>query len=95
MESDSGAAILHYPKYHYLVVASRCRVQGTCTKHELNLCSSVPLERPQVVQPLGSFPAFMEPEGSIPSSQELYTCAYLEPEQSSLQHTILSLIGPS
>jgi hypothetical protein len=31
---------------------------------------------------------FMEPEGSIPISQELSTCSYPEPDQSSLHHSI-------
>jgi hypothetical protein len=30
----------------------------------------------------------MEPEGSIPNSQELSTCPYPEPDQSSPQHPI-------
>jgi hypothetical protein len=30
----------------------------------------------------------MEPEGSLPSSQELSTCTYPEPDQSSQQHPI-------
>jgi hypothetical protein len=38
---------------------------------------------------------FMEPEGSLPSSQELSTCTYSEPDQSSPQHSILSLKGSS
>jgi hypothetical protein len=29
---------------------------------------------------------FMKPEGSIPNSQELSTCSYPEPDQSSLHH---------
>jgi hypothetical protein len=33
----------------------------------------------------------MEPEGSLPSSQELATCTYPEPDQSSPQHWLLSL----
>jgi hypothetical protein len=33
----------------------------------------------------------MEPEGSLPRSQELSTCIYPEPDQSSPQHSILSL----
>jgi hypothetical protein len=33
----------------------------------------------------------MEPEGSLPSSQELSTCTYPEPDQYSPQHSILSL----
>jgi hypothetical protein len=37
----------------------------------------------------------MEPEGSLPSSQELSTCIYPEPDQSSPQHSLLSLKGPS
>jgi hypothetical protein len=37
----------------------------------------------------------MEPEGSLPRSQELFTCKYPEPDQSSPQHSILSLKGPS
>jgi hypothetical protein len=37
----------------------------------------------------------MELEGSLPSSQELSTCTYPEPDQSSPQHSILSLKGPS
>jgi hypothetical protein len=52
--------------------------------------SRVPLERPQLVQPLGSSQHFMEPEGSLPSLQELSTCTYPEPDQSSPQHTLLS-----
>jgi hypothetical protein len=31
---------------------------------------------------------FMEPEGSIPNSQELSTCSYPEPDQSSPHHPI-------
>jgi hypothetical protein len=38
---------------------------------------------------------FMEPEDSLPSSQELSTYNYPEPDQSSPQHSILSLKGPS
>jgi hypothetical protein len=38
------------------------------------------------VQPLGSSQHFMEPEGSLPSSQGLSTCTYTEPDQSSPQH---------
>jgi hypothetical protein len=30
----------------------------------------------------------MEPKGSIPNSQELYTCSYPEPDQSSPHHPI-------
>jgi hypothetical protein len=52
------------------------------------------LERPQVVQPFGSSQHFMEPEGSLPRSQELSTCTYPEPNQSNPQHPILSLNGP-
>jgi hypothetical protein len=33
----------------------------------------------------------MEPEGSLPRSQELSTCTYPEPDQSSPQHSILFL----
>jgi hypothetical protein len=33
----------------------------------------------------------MEPEGSLPYSQELSSCSYPEPDQSSLYHPILSL----
>jgi hypothetical protein len=39
------------------------------------------------VQPLSSSQHFMEPEGSLPSSQELSTCTYPEPDQSSPQHS--------
>jgi hypothetical protein len=39
------------------------------------------------VQPLGSSQHFMEPEGSLPSLQELSTCTYPEPDQSSPQHS--------
>jgi hypothetical protein len=35
----------------------------------------------------------MELEGSLPSLQELSTCAYPAPNQSSPQHSILSLKG--
>jgi hypothetical protein len=37
----------------------------------------------------------MESEGSLPSLQELSTCTYPEPDQSSPQHSLLSLKGPS
>jgi hypothetical protein len=37
----------------------------------------------------------MKPEGSLPRSQELSTCTYPEPNQSSPQHSILSLKGGS
>jgi hypothetical protein len=37
----------------------------------------------------------MEPEGSLPSSQELSTYTYPEPDQSSPQQSILSLKGQS
>jgi hypothetical protein len=36
----------------------------------------------------------MEPEGSLPRSQELSNYTYPEPDQSSPQHPILSLEGP-
>jgi hypothetical protein len=36
----------------------------------------------------------MEPEGSSPHSQELFTCSYPEPDQSSPYHPILSLQDP-
>jgi hypothetical protein len=39
------------------------------------------------------FQHFMEPEGSLPSSQELSTCTYPEPNQCSPQHSLLSLKG--
>jgi hypothetical protein len=32
----------------------------------------------------------MEPEGSLQSSQELSTCTYPEPDQSSPQHSLLT-----
>jgi hypothetical protein len=35
----------------------------------------------------------MKREGSLPNSQELFTCTYPEPDQSSPQHSILSLKG--
>jgi hypothetical protein len=39
------------------------------------------------VQPLRSSQHFMEPEGSLPSSQGLSTCTYPEPDKSSPQHS--------
>jgi hypothetical protein len=38
---------------------------------------------------------FMEPEGSIPNSQELSTCSYPEPDQSNQHHSIPPLQDPS
>jgi hypothetical protein len=38
---------------------------------------------------------FMEPEGSISNSQELSTCSYPEPDQSSIHHAITPLQDPS
>jgi hypothetical protein len=35
------------------------------------------------------FQHFMEPEGSLPRSQELPTCTYPEPDQSGPQHSVL------
>jgi hypothetical protein len=43
------------------------------------------------VRPLDSFPAFYEPEDSLSHSQELSTCPYPEPDQSSPHHPNLSL----
>jgi hypothetical protein len=57
----------------------------------LTLLSWVPLDRPQVLQPFGSSQHFMEPEGSLLSLQELSTCTYPEPNQSSPKHSILYL----
>jgi hypothetical protein len=37
---------------------------------------------------------FMEPEGSLPRSKQLSNCTYPQPEQSSPQHSILSLKVP-
>jgi hypothetical protein len=37
---------------------------------------------------------FMEPEGSVPNSQELSTCSYPEPDQSSSHYPITSLQDP-
>jgi hypothetical protein len=48
-----------------------------------------------IVRTLDSFPHFMEPEGSLPHSQELFTCPYPEPDQSSPHQPILSLQDPS
>jgi hypothetical protein len=47
------------------------------------------------VQSLGNFPASYGTQGSSPHSQELSTCTYPEPDQSSPQHSILSLKGQS
>jgi hypothetical protein len=58
--------------------------------NELTLWSWVLLERPPVVQPLDNFPAFREPKGSLPQSQELFICPYPEPDQSNPHHPILS-----
>jgi hypothetical protein len=38
------------------------------------------------------FQHFMETEGSIPNSQELSTCSYPEPDQSSPHHSIPPLL---
>jgi hypothetical protein len=38
---------------------------------------------------------FMEPEGSLPSSQELSNCTYPEPDQSNPHHSIPPLKSPS
>jgi hypothetical protein len=38
---------------------------------------------------------FMRPEGSIPNSQELSTCSYPDPDQSSPHHPIPTLKDPS
>jgi hypothetical protein len=38
---------------------------------------------------------FMEPEGLEPNSQELSTCSYPEPDQSSPHHLIPPLQDPS
>jgi hypothetical protein len=46
------------------------------------------------VQPLGSSQHFMEPEGSLPNSQDLSTCTYPEPDQSSPQIVRIPEVPP-
>jgi hypothetical protein len=41
------------------------------------------------------FQSFMEPDGSLPFSEELSNCTYPEPDQSSQYHPNLSLNNPS
>jgi hypothetical protein len=68
--------------------------KNVCTQIQPNdLWSWVPLERPQVVQPFDSSQHFMEPEGSLPRSQELSNCTYPEPDQSNPHHSVLFLKG--
>ena len=50
----------------------------------LTACSRVLLEKLTGLQVVKKFPAFMEPEGSLPQSQVLSTFLYPEPAQSSL-----------
>jgi hypothetical protein len=47
------------------------------------------------VHQLWGYQHFMEPEGSLPHSQELSTCSYPVPDQSSPYHPILPLQYPS
>jgi hypothetical protein len=68
-----------------------CPKQETDLPEPLTLWSCVPLDRPPVVQPFDSSQHFMEPEGSLPRSQELSISTYPEPDQSSPQHSFLSL----
>jgi hypothetical protein len=49
------------------------------------------LEKPSVAQLLKNFPNFMDPEGSLPCSQEPFTGHYPEPDQFSSYHPIRSL----
>jgi hypothetical protein len=59
----------------------------------LTLWSSALLERsPVVMWHSIVFQHFMEPEGSIPNSQELSTCSYPELDQSSPHHPIPPLV---
>ena len=70
-------------------------------KHLLNPWSRVLLEKPISTQPVKKFPAFMEPEGSLPCSQKPATCPCPETDQSSLWppshflRTHLNIILPS
>jgi hypothetical protein len=50
------------------------------------------LEKPPIVQLLKNFQHFMEPDGSLPSSQEPSTGPYPEPDQFNPYHPILSMI---
>jgi hypothetical protein len=48
-----------------------------------------------VLQLVKKFPAFMEPESSLPYSKELTTCPYPEPAAFSLQNPLPFLEDPS
>jgi hypothetical protein len=47
-----------------------------------NSMEQSPLEK-ITAQLVDKFPAFLEPEGSLPHSQETSTCTHLEPDKSS------------
>jgi hypothetical protein len=49
------------------------------------------LQRPPVGLALDSSQQFIEPESSLPNSQELFNCIYPAWDQSSQTHPILSL----
>jgi hypothetical protein len=59
------------------------------------LCGAEPFLRSrQLCSYPNIFQHFMDPGGSLPCSQEPFTCPCPEPDQSSLYHTILSKIHP-
>jgi hypothetical protein len=86
-QSWSRLKLAEVMSHHYRDAHTGCRCRGPGAETQLTLWSWVPLERPQLVQPVGSSQHFMEPEGSLPSLQELSTCTYPEPNQSSPQHS--------
>jgi hypothetical protein len=74
----------------WLIVTGRKLAQNIIVCHKVKKSKAIPVTGHSIVSQ-----HFVEPEGSIPNSQELSTCSFPSPDQSSPHHPIPPLQDPS
>jgi hypothetical protein len=80
-----------FPILYPLIILSLHEVQSKLLTHSLTYGTEPFLRSCQLCRYSTTSQHFMEPEGSLPCSQELSTGPYSDPDQSSPYHPILSL----